>query len=243
MLPSASPREDDIASLLERAAQLLPAQGPIGVFIHHNTLHAFEGEPFDSAVIRAATTFGTEPFLTETRYREELARGRIRPADVDAVIDAEPSAPLAAPLAGGRFTLRDLHRVLLFHAVRQESDAAVRWTLTEGDVLERLRDDLPEAARRRILEEDPLPQATGLRLSNAADTTALEATFARAGLDAADHERRVCSELWHACVEAVALSRPTIAHGRPPVRHRDLIQAFDPTIDTDELVHPLLIRL
>jgi len=243
MLPSASPREDDVASLLERAAQLLPAQGPIGVFIHHNALHAFEGEPFDAAVIRAAKTFGTEPFLTESRYREELARGRIRAVDVDAVIDAEPSAPLAAPLAGGRFTLRDLHRVLLFHAVRQESDAAVRWTLTEGDVLERLRDDLPEAARRRILEEDPLPQAAGLRLSNAADTTALEATFARAGLDAADHERRVCSELWHACVEAVALSRPTIAHARPPVRHRDLIQAFEPTIDTDELVHPLLIRL
>lgn len=28
-----------ITDAIEHAAHLLPAQGPIGVFIHHNTLH------------------------------------------------------------------------------------------------------------------------------------------------------------------------------------------------------------
>jgi uncharacterized protein len=198
--------------MLDKTAALLPAQGPIDVFIHHNTLHAFEGERFEDAVIRAAELFGTEPFLPEGRYREELARGRIREADIDAALDGEDSRHLAAPLAGGRITMRDLRRALLLHAVRQESDTEVRWTLTEGDAVTRLRDDLPDAVRRRLL-------ATG------------------------GDAHQVCSDLWHACVEAVALSRPSLVHVRPPVRHRDLILAVEPTMDTDELVHPLLIRL
>lgn len=204
-------KRGEIAALLDEAAHLLPAQGPIDVFIHHNTLHAFEEDHFETAVIRAARTFGTEPFLPETSYREALASGRIRVADIDAVLDREDPRLLACPLADGRTTVRDLRRALLLHPVRQESDAAVRWTLTESDVLERLRDDLPPAIRERLL----------------------------AGSD----ERRACGDLWHACVEAVALTRPAIDHERPPVRHRDLIRAVAPTIDTDELVHPLLIRL
>ena len=71
---------DPLSRSIEDAAHLLPAQGPIGVFIHHNTLHAFEGERFDEAVVHAAALLETEPFLAESRYREELARGRIRVA-------------------------------------------------------------------------------------------------------------------------------------------------------------------
>jgi uncharacterized protein YbcC (UPF0753/DUF2309 family) len=50
-------------------------------------------------------------------------------------------------------------------------------------------------------------------------------------------------DLWRACVEAVSLFRPAVIHTRPPSRPRDLIVAIDPALDTDALVHPLLIRL
>ena len=204
---------EEIRRAVEHAAHHLPAQGPIDVFVHHNTLHAFEAEPFEEAVVRAGRLLGTEPFLSESRYRRELAEGRIRESDIDAVLQSDAACPADATVAGGRVPLRDLHRALLLHAVREESDASVRWTLTESDVVERLRPDLPPAARQRLL-----------------------------GANAAD-ERRVSSDLWHACVEATAIVGAAEMRGSTPVRHRDLLLAVDPALDTDALVHPLLIRL
>jgi uncharacterized protein YbcC (UPF0753/DUF2309 family) len=183
-------RSEQIRRSIDRAARFLPTQGPIDVFIHHNTLHAFEDEPFEEAVIRASRLFGTEPFLTESRYRQELARGRIRSGDLAAVLDADLGDRGGELLAGGRVTLRTLLFALLEHEVRQEDDVAVRWTLTESSAV-----------------------------------------------DAGD-----AAELWHACVEAISLSRPVVMHVRPPVRHRDLVRAIDPSLDTDALVHPQLIR-
>src|SRR5438552_18764926 len=68
---------------IEHAAHLLPAQGPITVFIHHNTLHAFEDLPFDEAVKKCAQLYGCQPYLTEDRYRQKLGRGRIRFAHLE----------------------------------------------------------------------------------------------------------------------------------------------------------------
>ncbi|NBX30896.1 DUF2309 family protein, partial [bacterium] len=197
---------DDLTRIIAAAAHALPAQGPIGVFVHHNTLHAFEDRPFEEGVIEAARVYGTEPFWSESRYRDELARGRILAADVDAVLSTHDAGSMNTLVAGGRVRLHDLHRALLLNPVRQESDAAVRWTLTESDVLERMRPDLP--------------------------ATPDEA----AGRDAA-------LDLWHACIEAVAFARPAVRDARPPARFRDLLLAVDPTVDTDALVHPLLIRI
>ena len=243
--PVAGDRAAAIERAIEHAAHYLPAQGPIGVFIAQNMLQAFEDEPFEAAVVRAAHLFGTQPYLPESRYRDELARGRIRPADLEAVIDRDFDGGAHEMLAGGRFSLRELHRVLLLHAVRQESDAAVRWTLTEQDLIERLREDLSPEVRWRLVseggggaEDDPEKLLVDFE-----DEAARKTTFSPfSPLGQPNDERRASSELWHACVEAVALTRPSVAHVLPPVRFRDLIQAVDSRLDTDKLVHPLMIR-
>ena len=202
----------ELERTIAAAARFLPAQGPIDAFVAQNTLQGFEDQPFEEAVVRAAWLYESQPFLPESSYRTELSRGRIRIVDLDAVLTAELGPRAAETLAGGRVTLAQLHRALLLHPVRQESDAAVRWTLTESDVIERLRGDLPPHVRHRLL--------------------------ATAG-----GEREAASDLWHACVEASSRSRPSVIYPTPPVRHRDLILAADPTLDTDALVHPLLIRM
>ena len=78
--PRGSPIPDPherLRHIVEHAARLLPAQGPIGVFIHHNTLHAFQHMPFEEAVVAAAGVYGAEPYMSEEAYRREVGCGRI----------------------------------------------------------------------------------------------------------------------------------------------------------------------
>src|ERR1700732_2358513 len=84
--PVKTERHTHLLEVIEHAAHLLPAQGPITVFIHHNTLHAFEDMPFHEAVAKGARVFGCHPYLTEDRYREALGRGRIRFEELQAVL-------------------------------------------------------------------------------------------------------------------------------------------------------------
>src|SRR3954470_504479 len=83
---------------IEHAAHVLPAQGPITVFIHHNTLHAFEDSTFEEAVKRGADTFSAHPYLPEEQYREALSRGRIRFVELRSVLEADLGDDVAAPI-------------------------------------------------------------------------------------------------------------------------------------------------
>jgi len=128
-VPSVSRRDgvpcEELRHAFEEAAELLPAQGPITVFVHHNTLHAFEHLPFHEAVVRGAELFGCEPYLSEDRYREELARGRIRRDDLYNAVRAD-LGERADELIGGLARRLDLRMAMLEHPLQVASPAELR---------------------------------------------------------------------------------------------------------------------
>lgn len=134
--------------IIDHVAHLLPAQGPIGVFIHHNTLHAFQHLPFEQAVVEASKLYGTEPYLSEEKYRNEFQRGRIHVEDIDAVLADEEDAPIWTRA----LTRRSLRRALMLHGVRNYSAANIEWIIEEEELLERLRDDLDANTRQQVLQ-------------------------------------------------------------------------------------------
>ena len=136
-------RLDRLRCAVEHAAHLLPMQGPIGVFVHHNTLHAFEHLSFEEAVIQAAQLFGAEPYMSEAAYRAELARGRIQLVDVDAVLDREPDSLIFARLSRG-----SLRRAMITPGVREFDAATIVWRTEQGD----LAKDFRRAALRALFE-------------------------------------------------------------------------------------------
>src|SRR5215472_10082897 len=136
-------RLDRLRSAVEHASHLLPRQGPIGVFVHHNTLHAFEHLRFEQAVIEASRLFGAEPYMSEAAYRAELARGRIQLVDIDAVLDSEPDALVFARLSRG-----SLRRTMITPGVREFDAATILWRTEQGD----LARDFRKAALRTLFE-------------------------------------------------------------------------------------------
>src|SRR5437762_14160561 len=100
MRSEASSPDPSLMRIIGRLAHLLPAQGPIGLFIHHNPRHAFEHVPFEEAVEHAAVRLGREPYLAEPRYRDKLASGRIRPKDVEALLVEQLGATAVEDVAG-----------------------------------------------------------------------------------------------------------------------------------------------
>ncbi|MGP0076048.1 MAG: DUF2309 domain-containing protein [Bryobacteraceae bacterium] len=127
-------RQDRLRHAIDHAAHVLPMQGPIGVFVHHNTLHAFEDLPFEQAVIDAWQLFGAEPYMSEASYRAELARGRIRLEDIDAVLDCEPDA-IVLP----RLSRRSLRRAMMTPGVREFDAATIMWRAEQGDLAKDFR--------------------------------------------------------------------------------------------------------
>src|SRR4030095_6510318 len=134
--------EVSLLRTIERLAHLLPAQGPISIFIHHNTLHAFEHLPFEDAVEIAAMRLGREPYLAESRYRDKLASGRIQPKDVHALRLEQLGASGSKSVAGVSSRV-DLWRVVVLHGIPTAAGRELAWILEETHALSRFRDDIP----------------------------------------------------------------------------------------------------
>ena len=145
--PSEAHSHRGLTDTLDHLAHLLPAQGPIGVFVHHNTLHAFQDKPFEEAVVEASKLFGTEPYMSEAAYRCELGRGRIQAQDIRFVLEREPNAAIL----DGRLDRWTLRRTVLLLGIRPISAESVEWMLEEGDFLSKLRGDLPQLDRDNLL--------------------------------------------------------------------------------------------
>jgi uncharacterized protein YbcC (UPF0753/DUF2309 family) len=210
------PPDHPLLRTIDRLAHLLPAQGPISIFIHHNTLHAFEHLPFEEAVEHAATRLAREPYLAESRYRDKLASGRIRSKDVDALLVEQLGASAAEDVAGVGPRL-DLWRAVVLHGIPPAKGRELSWILEETEALARFRTDLPASARSVAVA---VRETTG----------------------GPDDERQAVRRLWNACLEAVRRAGdPPPPVPDTPVRHRDWLLAVH-DLDTDAWIHPPLIR-
>jgi uncharacterized protein YbcC (UPF0753/DUF2309 family) len=233
---------------IEHAAHLLPSQGPIRVFIHHNTLHAFEHLPFHEAVKQGGATYGCHPYLPEDRYREKLARGRILFEDLAAVL-IDDMGDEGDKLLGFLGTRHHLRLAMLQHPLRLGPDAELQWLIAETDALKTFRSETPFQIREQMIERTRRWVMRDLRTAGADGNEvreALASLFEQFGESQIEQwgsekwEAFTLHALWRICRRGVhAVDRVTTTTV-PLVRHRDLLlQATG--VDTDRMVHNVLI--
>jgi uncharacterized protein len=249
----ADPAMENLKATIEHAAHLLPAQGPITVFIHHNTLHAFEDLPFHDGIKKGARVFGCQAYLSEDRYRDEMERGRIRVNELQDVLRENLRDGAQAKIAA-LSTRFDLRLSMLQYPLRSGPTEELVWFVAERDALRRIRSEASSATRQRLIAETRHWVMRDLR--NGKKITDAEAIFearrSLVGVFARFQETAIESwseetweaftlqALWRICCEGVAAT-PSFAPPVPlPLRHRDvLLEATG--IDADALVHEVLI--
>ncbi len=252
-LPASGKLPERLRSLeaeIHHAAHLLPAQNPIQVFVHHNTLHAFEDELFFDAVRHGNSVFGCNPYLAEIDYREKLASGRIKPTDLSAVL-AEELGEEADREIGNLATRYRLRLAMLQHPLRLGSDDELRWLITQteslhhfrkaagADVREQMIDDTRRWVMRNLAAGGHAPDH---RLSDL--TKSLYDRFDGARIEHwsdATWESFTLHLLWKVCHAGVHGVRRFAASTAPAIRHRDLLLEVTGR-DTDRLVNDFLIR-
>lgn len=218
--PAGSESANELRHLIDHAAHLLPTQGPIEVFVHHNTLHALEHLPFHQAVRTAWEIHGAQPYLSEVRFRELLRSGRISRTDIDAVLNkfaerADADFFVAHPEFGTR---EDFLKVMMLHAHHTGPATELRWVIAETDALTAFREDV-----------DPRVRSSCLDKAGREDL---------ADIDGSLHARYL-HRLWSTCCEKIA----QLPHQLAPrhLRLRDALLAATGT-DTDVMVGEVLIR-
>lgn len=141
--------ESLIDDAIERIRHLLPMQGPIDTFIHHNTLHSFESLPFEEAAEKAGEIYHANSYLPESDYRNFLKEGRISRQDLDTEI--QPYLGKDETLNPLQISRHQLRRAVIVNGINKGDEAAIRWQLREG--LLTLRQDLDWSQREKIVAE------------------------------------------------------------------------------------------
>jgi uncharacterized protein len=76
----------DEQHVLHELKHYLPSQTPLKDFIHHNSLHAFQGMKFYDAIFKGSNIFGFQATMELNDFRKLFEVGRIRPEILDRII-------------------------------------------------------------------------------------------------------------------------------------------------------------
>lgn len=222
-----------LQAALSHAGHYLPAQAPLEVFVHHNTLHAFQHLPFHAALAEASRKLGARCYLPEEAYRAAFEKGRITEADVRAALTRMGPALEAQEQTQRAFEnwpaqlppLAELCLLIQLKGLRETSPAGLSWLITEMAADRRFRPDLPPAVRERF--------AKGVLGGVTGDGKRVRE----------DAERAIISSLWKTCL---AIAQGLEVRENPPPQTfrfpRDLLIAVGDE-DPNDLVHPVLIPL
>jgi uncharacterized protein YbcC (UPF0753/DUF2309 family) len=233
------PTSEQVEQAIPQLGALLPFQGPISSFVFLNPLQGLEDLPFDKAVRLGAEIFGCAPYLSEERYFLKQQQGRITPDELSAVLVRELHSRANQPV-GPRGTRMDLRLHMLTHRMRLGPPEEMAWWIAETDALKRLQPEVPRETRQDFVRRS---RAWILESGVAWEGWPHE----ELGTPSEDWSDTLWEETSLACLWKVVLQgvgRVTLDAPRPfrERRLRDRLLRLT-GVDTDVLVHELLIRL
>ena len=131
-------------------SHLLPPQGPISTFIHHNTLHGLQHLPFEKALAEGERVLGGRGYLDNGQFRSFYASGRITDDDIRVAMAAHSPATerdVLATIAGRTIDSDEVRRHHLLHGIEAVDRGRLRFELRERAADRRFPHDVPDTTR------------------------------------------------------------------------------------------------
>ncbi len=223
------------------AARLLPAQGPITAFVFLNPLQAVEDLPFEQGLERGRDLFGCETYLSEDRYREKMALGRIRISELTEELRTQLGDRAAQPV-GPSGTLFDLRLSMLMSPVRLAPPEELEWFLAETSALSRYGEDISPEVAERATEATRHWAMREVRTHSLNPWRSILPRVMDPAIESWSREEWTgfaLKALWEVCRGGVKNLRPR-QEPNLPIRHRDLFRQVTGE-DCDRLFNEVLI--
>ena len=224
-----SPRQI-ILDAIQHLDHVLPGQGPIHDFVHHNTLHGFQHLAFEQALSNFSALTGIDCYLPVEQFRAFYRQGRINDADLDCVLEQQfalSSQPELARVSDKPVTRHMLYRSALLNDFSSLSPAQWQWQVQELAAL--TRDKAAANLWQALLEkfELSMPDLHPEQL-----------------LDLSDEQAKswFTDPLMHMSQRATADRQALFASVGDSLTLRGLVQVLS-GVDILDNVRPLLIRL
>ncbi len=147
-----------IIAALDHLDHVLPGQGPIHEFVHHNTIHGFQHHPFEKALEEFEALTGIYGYFPESQNRTLYQQGRLTDTDIYASLShAKELQADEIVFKAENLTIKrkDIYRIALIHELQTLSVSQLNWQIDELNVLDNVRSGVSEEARMRILSSTP----------------------------------------------------------------------------------------
>lgn len=150
-------KRGQIIAALNHLDHVLPGQGPIHEFVHHNTIHGFQHLPFEKALVEFEELTGIYGYLPESQNRNLFQQGRINNDDLLAALAHDPELhadQVVYQSNGLNITRKDIYRVALLYELGAITTSQLKWQIEELNALNKFQTDVPSQIRNQILGDD-----------------------------------------------------------------------------------------